>query len=227
MSTQAVYRLTGICGLLGVVILISGFSLNPGPPVGASVSQVIVFEQQHRTAILLGGWMQDIGALLCIAFLVAVVVIAGWASRIAALLTLLGGTILVVVSLIEVTWYLLTLQGAASGNAAQVALSLELVKAIQHAYSMIAAPAVFIPIGVVILGSRVLPRAFAYLAFLLGGVFLVLGGVVLFDDSLQGIVNVLSAVQGLWFLAAAIAVLVASRSVAKAPTADERVDVGA
>lgn len=201
---------TGICGVVGVITLIVGFSINPGPPGDASVAQAIAFFMQHRDAVLLGGWMQEIGAFLCIAFLVALTVLAGWATRIAGLLTLLGGSILILVSVIEVTFYLLTVQGSAHGDATEVALGLELTKAIQHGYSMLAAPAVFFPIGAVILGSRVIPRGYGYLAFVLGAIFAALGGIVLFNDSLQTLVNILSGIQAFWFLAAAIVVLATS-----------------
>src|SRR5262249_48819052 len=195
MRRQILRTGKGICGIVGVITLITGFSINPGPPAGTSATQAIAFFMQHRDAVLLGGWMQEIGAFLCIAFLVALTVLAGWASRISGLLLLLGGSILILVSLIEVTFYLLTVQGSTSGNATEVMLGLELTKAIQHGYSMLAAPAVFFPVGALILGSRVVPRGFGYLAFLLGAIFTALGGVVLFNDSLQVLVNILSGIQ--------------------------------
>jgi hypothetical protein len=62
-------------------------------------------------------------------------------------------------------------------------------------------------LGAVLLGSRVLPRAFAYLALALGGVLQALGLAGLFG-ALQPLVDLLLVVQGVWFLAAAVTLLV-------------------
>lgn len=70
---------------------------------------------------------------------------------------------------------------------------------------MVAAPALFLTLGIVILSSRVLPHLFAYLALV--AIFAVLGIVALFTP-IQPVVNILASVQGLWWLCAAITLLV-------------------
>lgn len=72
---------------------------------------------------------------------------------------------------------------------------------------MVAAPALFLTLGIVILSSRVLPHLFAYLALALVAIFAVLGVVALFTP-IQPVVNILASVQGLWWLCAAITLLV-------------------
>lgn len=214
MSPRQARTIAALSGILGVVMLLTSFVLNPGPPAGATSAEATAYVAQHRDAILLASWLQEIGSFLSIAFALALVSFAGAMARLAGWLTLVGGTILVLVSVVEVTFYILVVQGSTSSTPTTDEMAAQLIQAIQHAYSMLAAPAVFLPLGVVLLGSRVLPRIFAYLAFALGGVFAVFGPIVLFADSLQVAVNILSILQGFWFLGGAIAVLAGVRQVA-------------
>jgi hypothetical protein len=192
------------------VALISAFIVNPGVPSGDTIPQAIAWNNQHHDAILIGSWLQTIGTFLSIVFVIALLYLAGALSRISGWVTFFGGTILMMVSFTEVTFYLLTLQGSSSNDGVTVSLGLQLIAAIQHGYSLIAAPAVFFPLGMVILQSRVLSSILAYLAFLLGAIFAVLGVATLFNPSLQSIVDVFAGIQGFWFLAAAIVIGIAS-----------------
>ena len=92
-----------------------------------------------------------------------------------------------------------------TGDVATGTTSSALIKAVQHVFLI--APALLLPLGAVLLGSRVLPRAFAYLALALGAILQALGLVGLFGV-LQPVIDVLLIVQGIWFLAAAVTLLV-------------------
>jgi hypothetical protein len=210
MSIRRRRLLTSMTGVVGVVTLISAFIVNPGVPAGDTISQTIAWNNQHHDAILIGSWLQTTGTFLSIVFVIALLYLAGALSRVTGWVTFFGSTILMMVSLTEVTLYLLTLQGSSSNDGVTVSLGLQLIAAIQHGYSLIAAPAVFFPLGVVILQSRVLSGILAYLAFLLGAIFAVLGVATLFNPSLQSIVDVFAGIQGFWFLAAAIVLGIAS-----------------
>lgn len=198
--------LIALCGILGVPILLISFLINPGPPANSTIPQWIAFGVQYQNEIRIASWMQEAGSLLSIIFAIAVVFLAGMQNQIIGWLTLLGGMLLIFVSVLEVTFYLLTLQGGLDNNATTVSLGVALIAATQHAYSMIAAPAVYLPLGVIILSSRVLPAIYGYLALLIGSIFAILGIVVLFAP-LQMVVNIFSGIQGLWFFAAGIGVL--------------------
>ncbi len=202
MSPPLQRILTALCGILGVGMLITSFAINPGPPPNATIAQVMEFGKQYHDDILMGAWLQAVGSVLCITFTLAIVHLAGATNRFAGWMTMFGGTILAVVSLVETTFYL----NAVNSDSSTVLISLGLIHAIQHAFSMVAAPAVFFPLGAVILGSRVLPRLFGLLALALGGAFAVLGLVALFSPA-QSLVDDLSIVQGFWFLFAAITLL--------------------
>lgn len=208
MSARLPRIFAALSGIVGVAMLLTSFALNPGPPAGESLVQAMAYVNAHRNAILLASWLQEIGSFLSLAFALALVQFARAATRYAGWMTLFGAAMLMTVSLVEVTFYLLTVRAAAIGDLALGTSAAALITAVQHAYSMLAAPAVFVPLGIVLLGSRTLPRLFAYLAFALGIAFAVLGLPALVDDALQLVVNVLSILQGLWFLAAAVTLLV-------------------
>jgi hypothetical protein len=206
MPKGAVHKLPAISGILGVLLLIPSFLINPGPPPNATVSQLAAFAYRYHNAIALGSWLQAVSPFLIILFALSIVHEAGATTRLVGWMTVVGGTVLVMTSLIEVALYL----AAVNGNPATTGLiSLDLIAAVQHVYSLAAAPAVFLPLGVIILGSRILPDVFGYLALALASIFAVLGIAGLFIP-LQGVVNVLAGVQGLWWLFAALVFMLRS-----------------
>jgi hypothetical protein len=90
-------------------------------------------------------------------------------------------------------------------------ISLALIHSVQHLYFIVGAPALFIPLGVVILGSRLLPRVLGYLAIVLGAAFAIAGVVYLFDLTLPVLVQAFASIQVLWWLAAAILLIIRSQ----------------
>jgi hypothetical protein len=118
-------------------------------------------------------------------------------------LVVLGLTPLVTVSLLEVTFYLAA-ANAETTEAGQ--LSMAMIRAVQHLYFIVAAPAAFIPLGFVLKRSASLPRAFALAALLLGIVFFVLGITTIAEAELPARVTMLASVQAVWWLSAAVAV---------------------
>jgi hypothetical protein len=87
-------------------------------------------------------------------------------------------------------------------------ISYELIAAVQHLYFIVAAPAFFIPLGIVVLDSDVLPRLLGYLALLLGAAFAVAGVLTLLSLEVPQAVQLAASIQVLWWLAAAIALVV-------------------
>lgn len=203
MSTKLFRILSALSGIIGVTMLIISFNINPGPPSNATNAQLIAFGNQYYTSILWGAWLQTIGPLLIVLFAFAIVCLAGATTRLAGWMTMFGGAILMTVSLIEITFYIGALYSTTTGL-----ISLDLIHAVQHLYFIVAAPALFLPLGVVILGSHVLPRMFGYLAFLLGAAFVILGVVFLYSLILPAVVLDFAGVQAFWWLAAAITLIV-------------------
>jgi hypothetical protein len=104
MSTRLFRILSGLSGIIGVIMLIPSFLINPGPPANATVAQLIAFGNQYHTSILIGAWLQAVSPFLLILFALAIVQLAGATTRLAGWMTMVGGSILVMTSLIEVTF---------------------------------------------------------------------------------------------------------------------------
>src|SRR5215472_1570631 len=109
MSNRLFRNLSALCGIIGVIMLITSFSINPGPPSNATSAQLIAFANQNFTSVLWGAWLQAIGTLLPVLFAFAIVILAGATTRLAGWMTIFGGTILIMVSLVEITFYITTL----------------------------------------------------------------------------------------------------------------------
>ncbi len=106
--------------------------------------------------------------------------------------------------------------------AAMGLISLALIHSVQHLYFIVGAPALFIPLGVVILGSRLLPRVLGYLAIVLGAAFAIAGVVYLFDLTLPVLVQAFASIQVLWWLAAAIMLIVRPQKTSDTPSVKEQ-----
>lgn len=111
MSTRSFRILSALSGIAGVIMLIPSFIINPGPPPNPTVAQLIAFANQYRTSILIGAWLQAVSPVLIILFALAIVHQAGATRRFVGWMTLLGGGILVMTSLIGVTFYLSGVDG--------------------------------------------------------------------------------------------------------------------
>lgn len=224
MSTRLFSILAAAGCILGVVFLFVSFSLNPAPPTDPA--QLVAYGKQYHNAILVGAWLQAISPLLIIFFVLAIVILAKATTRFAGLATIIGGGIFMIVDLIEVTFYL----GAANAHNLDTALlSLSFVNAVQHLYSIVAGPALIIPVGFVILESRVLPRILGYVAVVIGALFAILGGLFLFTPVVDGIATlaVFEAVEELWFPIAAITLIIRTLMVSRQIVGQEQVAVSA
>jgi hypothetical protein len=197
--------LSGLSGIIGVVLLITSFAINVGPPPGATYQELVKFAQQNHALVLWGAWLQAVGPVLIVVFAFALVHLAGAAQRLAGSMTFFGATILMIVSLMEVTFYLSALS---PDPITMPSISLKLISAVQHLYFIVAAPALFLPLGIVLVSSRILPRLFGYLALVLATVFALLGVIFLLRLTLPSAVTAFAGVQALWWLAAAMTLIV-------------------
>jgi hypothetical protein len=94
--------------------------------------------------------------------------------------------------------------------------SLALVHAVQHLWFIVAAPAVWLPLGLVILSSGVLPRSLGYLAVVLAAGYALAGVLTLPDSTVPPAVQISAGVPTLWYLAAAGTLLRRARQAAPA-----------
>lgn len=201
--------LSGLAGVAGVTLLTASFVINNGPPPNASNAELIKFGQQNYANILWGGWLQAVGPVLIILFAFSLVHLAGATQDLAGWMTFFGATVLMAVSLIEITFYISALH---VDPAVMPFISLRFISAVQHLYFIVAAPALFLPLGVVLLKSRVLPKLFGYLAVALAIVFGSLGVIFLLTLTLPTAVTAVAGVQALWWLAAGITLMLQGMS---------------
>jgi hypothetical protein len=198
----------GLCGIFGAIALVSSFVMNPAPPAEFTASQLRVFAVQHHNGIVFGAWLQGMGSLLLVLFAILLVHLAGATHQFAGWVTLLAGATILMVSLVEITFYLGAVQAAEAGDLTSGAVSNALIKAVQHVFLI--APALLLPLGAVLVGSMILPRVFAYLALAIGGMLQIFGLVGLFGV-LQPIIDDVLIVQALWFVAAGVTLIATER----------------
>jgi hypothetical protein len=205
--TNNIKRLSAISGIIGVIMLVVSFNINPGPPQGASYEQLLTFGHQYYASILWGAWLQTIGPFLIILFAFSLVILSGAAQTLGGLMVFFGAGILMTISLIEISFYIAVLfkdppQGSLFG--------LNIIYAVQHLYFIIGAPALFIPLGMVLQNSNILPKWFSCLAIGIGIFFGILGIVFLQRLILPVWVTAIAGVQAIWWLAASIMMVVRS-----------------
>lgn len=220
ISKRSFCILSGISGIAGVVLILVSFNINPGPPPGATNAELMKFGQQYYASVLWGAWLQAVGPVFIVLFAFALVHLAGATQRLAGWMTLFGASILMVVSLIEITFYISALH---TDPPMMPFISLKLISAAQHLYFIVAAPALFLPLGLVLISSPILPRLFGYLALLLAVAFAALGMIFLLTLTLPGPVLASGGVQAFWWLAAAITLIVRS---GKIPNTQEHGSAG-
>jgi len=204
--------LSGISGIAGVAMLMISFTINTGPPLGAPASEFTKFVHESYASILWGAWLQAVGPVFIVLFAFALVHLGRATSHLAGWMTFFGATVLMMVSLIEITFYISALY---VDPPLMTSISRELIWAVQHLYFIVAAPALFLPLAIVLFNSTVLPRVFAYLALLVGVGFAIVGMASLLTLTLPASVTSLGSVQAIWWLAAAITLIVRSGKLAR------------
>ena len=73
------------------------------------------------------------------------------------------------------------------------------------------APPLLLPLGAVVLGSRLLPRAFGYTAVAFGAASIILGLAALFSATAFSLAIILIIAESAWILAAAGALVIAPK----------------
>jgi hypothetical protein len=191
-------RLLGFCGVVGPIVLVGSFAMNPAPPPGLSTAALAAWASAHEGLLLLGGWTQGVGSALIVIFTLGLVELGGGGGFAGRLTGLASATILAV-SLLEVTFYLAAAQSVAAHDLTLGLIAAGLTKAVQHVFLI--APALLLPLGVLILTTRVLPRLFGYTGLAIGALLQALGlaGIL---TPLQGVVDAVLVIQSLWFVAA-------------------------
>jgi hypothetical protein len=194
-------------GIVGVVALMVSFSINPAPPTNLSTAGIASWGVAHQNLIDMGAWLQGVGSFLEIIFFFYLIFLADHSNKLIGWIVSFAAMMIMAVSLVEVGFYLSAVQGGISGDLNLLSTSLNLIKAIQHAYVIAPAPAFLIAIGIMFLKSQILPKIHAYIALALGIVLAILGFMGVFS-SLQSVIDGVLAAQEVWIAALAINVMV-------------------
>ena len=192
------------------VMIVLSFAINSGPPPTTTSAELVKFGQHNYANILWGAWLQAGGPVLIVLFAFALFHLARAAQRLAGWMAFFGATVLMTVSLIEITFYISALS---PDPAIMPSVSRRLISAVQHLYFIVAAPTLFLPLGIVLVSSKILPPPFGYLALILATAFAALGIIFLLDLVLPAAVTAFAGVQALWWLAAAITLIVPQASI--------------
>jgi hypothetical protein len=150
------------------------------------------------------------GSVFVVLFAFALVHLSGADRRLSGWMTFFGATTLMTVNLMEITFYICALF---TTPPEMTEVGIRLISSVQHLYFIVSAPAVFLPLGTVLIKSKVIPRVVGYLALGLGGAFALVGMASLLTLALPASVTSLGSIQALWWLAAAFSVLLRSRRI--------------
>ena len=214
-SKRTLCIVSGLAGVVGVMLLGLSFAINAGPPPNPTSAELMKFGHDNYAKILWGAWLQAVGPVLIVFFAYSLVYLAGATQRLAGWMTFFGATILMTVSLVEITFYISALH---PDPAMMPSISLVLISAVQHLYFIVAAPSLFCPLGIVLLKSAILPRPFGYLALALAAAFAALGAGFMLRLTLPAFVTAFAGVQALWWLAAAITLTVRGAALSTSQT---------
>jgi hypothetical protein len=201
-KTSWTRALAGLCGIAGPVILVASLAMNPSPPPGLAPTALAAWAEPRAGFIVLDGGMQGFGSLLTVIFALALVRLSGAAHGFMGWLTRFAGGTILMISLIEVTFYLTAAQAIASGDTASDLISDGLDRAVQHVFLTV--PALLLPLAVVLLRTRVLARPFAWSGLAIGAGLQVLALAGAFR-AMQPAVDALVILQSAWFVAAGAA----------------------
>jgi hypothetical protein len=162
--------------------------------------------------ILLSAWLQVTGAILYVVFIMAVVHLADAEGRFAGRIVALAAAILVGLTLLDSAMIISTVQSAVRGQAATLRVSFDLMAGPNNdavGRSFLIAPAILLPLGFVILQTRLLPRSYGWIAIAFGTASQALGLLGLFSKVAFADINpAVLAFENLWLIAVAVTLLV-------------------
>jgi hypothetical protein len=209
MPDRTSRRIAGLCGIAGPIALTVYFAapaVTNWPYAGASAAHLTAYANTHKTLFFAGAWFQATGTLLSIVFFLAIVQLAGAATRLSGLLVIVASAALLGLVLVEAALLMEVPLAAANGDTATVVTTFDLSNGVfARVFPLAPASAAYVGLGAVILGSSVLHRWFGYVAVGLGLAFEVAGIVALFTIVGLVLAIILSVVQELWIIAAAVA----------------------
>ena len=183
---------------------------DDSPP--ATITQFVL---HHHAAILATAWLQGFGPFPYVLFALGVVYLAGAMTRLAGWVTLLASAVILTLSLIDAAFTISAAEAVAHGHAVTASASFDLIDGPGNDAAgrvFLIAPPLLLPLGAVLLGSQLLPRAFGYTAVAFGGASIILGLAALFSPTAFSLAIILIIAESAWVLAAAGALVIWDRA---------------
>lgn len=201
------------CGVVGALMLAAYFATPLfATPLGRvlyaahpATADVVDTGRRYHELLYAGAWLQATGALLAVIFFLALAGMASSPESLAPRILQLGSAVLVAMVLGEVVFTITWAGAAVNGQVASSRAGFDLMSTFIRVFPLVPAPAVYLPIGVLLLRTSVLPRLFAYLAISLGVAFVIAGLVGILVPAAAVATAGLASIQVIWIIAAAIA----------------------
>lgn len=203
--------LAGAAGFTGAAALGTSFGAIPSPPaITAPLMALTRYAAAEHHALLTTAWLEGTGTALYVIFVLALVHLAGARAGLAGRVTALAAAVVLAVSLVyDITLIAMAQSAALGGQRTTMALvAYGLFAATEHVFLLV--PPLFLPLGLILLRTAVLPRPFAVLAVVFGVISPILGLAGLFtvtannNGPVGAAINVLVAAEGLWIIAASL-----------------------
>ncbi|WP_415857038.1 hypothetical protein [Sinomonas sp. G460-2] len=202
-------RWAGLAAVVGTVFLLVYFTvpaLSGWPFAGGTPTALANYASDHALLFFAGGWFQTVGSALCVAFVLAVLRMAGTVVSFAGLLAMVGGATLLAVVLAEAVVLESVPVAAASGDSTTAAVAFALSNGVfVRIFPLIPAPMVFVGVGFA--GRGVLGGWLARSAIVLAGAFVLAGALAVVTPVGVFVGIGLSVMQAVWFLAAGLRML--------------------
>ena len=208
-----------LSGVAGVAMLIAHFQIPSGVPGDNSPPATITqFVLHHQGAILASAWLQGFGPFPYVLFALGVVYLAGVMTRLEGWVTMLASAVILTLSLVDAAFTISAAEAVTQGHGVVASVSFDLIDgpgndAVGRAFLI--APPLLLPLGAVLLRSRLLPRAFGYTAVAFGVASVILGLAALFSTTAFSLAIVLIIAESAWVLAAAGALVISPKPVTR------------
>jgi hypothetical protein len=203
--------LAGASGLAGAAALGLSFGVLPSPPaLNAPLAALVRYGAAHQHLLMATAWLEGTGTTLYVIFVLALVHLAGSRAGLAGRVTALASAVVLAVSLVyDITLIAIAQSAALGGRQTTTALvAYGLFAATEHVFLL--TPPLFLPLGLILLRTAILPRPFALLAMAFGIIAPILGLAGLFtvtannNGPVGAAINALVAAEALWIIAASL-----------------------
>jgi hypothetical protein len=206
-----------VCGIAGSVFLGLYFGIPALMPRLASLlysggtpstGRTVTVGAEYHALLAAGGWLQGIGALLCVVFFLALVQWADGISTLAGRVVLLGCAVLLALVVAEMVFTFAWAVAAHASQPVTARAAYDLMARFIEVFPIVPAATLYLALATVLAsGPYVVPAIFTRLAAALGIAFFLVGLAGVLTSAASALSAGLSGLQDVWTLAAAITVL--------------------